>query len=242
MDHTMFTAQADAVARAGYRAVLWDLRGHGVSAMDPGIRFTADDALADIGALLDALPFDRPVLIGHSLGGNLAQAFVRDHPERVGGLICVDSTWNAGPLSGGERFALRLAAPLLGLVPKSRLPRMMARASVEMPDALAQVERVFARMPKRTFLDVWRATTSLVSPDPAYRSPVPLGLVWGEKDGTGNIARAMRSWAAVEHIEEHVIPNAGHIVTLDAPDASTHALLEILNQWRPRLAGAGGAK
>lgn len=210
--------------------------------MDRHTRFTADDALADIGALLDAVALDRPVLIGHSLGGNLAQAFVRDHADRVGGLICVDTTWNAGPLSLGERVGLRLAAPILGMVPKSRLPKIMARASAVTPDAVTRAETMFARMPRRIFLDIWRATASLVSPDATYRSPVPLGLVRGEQDGTGNIARAMHSWAAAERIEEHVIPNAGHIVTLDAPDASTRALLAILHRWHPRLAADGAAK
>ncbi|MFB9903635.1 alpha/beta fold hydrolase [Allokutzneria oryzae] len=232
MDHTMFEAQADAVERAGYRTVLWDMRGHGESELHPGAHFSAADALADLTAVLDELGLERPVLVGHSLGGNLSQAFVREHAERVGGLIVVDSTWNAGPLSRIERLGLRMAAPMLGLIPAAKLPGIMARASAVSPGAVAQTESVFARMPKHTFLDVWRATVSLVSPDPAYRTPVPLGLIRGAQDGTGNIAKAMPLWARAEGVQEHVIPDAGHIVTLDAPEATTRALLHVLEQWR----------
>ncbi|UNK69925.1 alpha/beta hydrolase [Microbacterium sp. H1-D42] len=234
MDHTMFAAQAAAVQSAGRRVVLWDLRGHGESELGAGIRFTASDALDDLGALLDTLELADPVLVGHSLGGNLAQAFVREHPERAGGLIVVDSTWNAGPLTWLERFALGLAAPLLALIPARSLPRLMAGASAVDPRVIDEIAGVFERMPKKAFLDVWRATASLVDPDPLYRTPVPLGLIRGAQDRTGNIAKAMPVWAATEGVTERVVPDAGHVVTLDAPETSTRAILEVLGGFDER--------
>ncbi|MFB9310513.1 pimeloyl-ACP methyl ester carboxylesterase [Agromyces hippuratus] len=228
MDHSMFTAQALALHRAGHQVVAYDQRGHGGSRLDPGIRFTGAAALDDLAALLDHLGLDRPALVGHSLGGNVAQALVRRDPSRAGALVVADSTWNTGPLSRGERTALRLAAPALSLIPASRLPGMLARASAATPDAVATTEAMFARMPKRSFLDVWRATVAFVDPDPDYRVPVPLGLVRGELDRTGNIATAMPEWAQVEGIDEHLIAGAGHVVTLDAPEATTTALLDLL--------------
>lgn len=231
MDHTMFTAQMEALAHAGRRVIAYDMRGHGLSTMDAGTRFTAHDALADLSALLDAHDLRAPVLVGHSLGGNLSQAFVRAAPDRASGLIVVDATWNAGPLSRLDRIGLGLAAPMLGLIPASRLPGIMARASATAPAAVAQTEATFARMPKQTFLDVWRATVSLVDPDPGYRTPVPLGLIRGAEDRTGNIATAMPRWARAEGVGEHVVADAGHIVTLDNPDGTTRSLLEILERW-----------
>ncbi|GAA4709624.1 Pimeloyl-ACP methyl ester carboxylesterase [Promicromonospora umidemergens] len=243
VDHTMFEPQLPVLRDAGYRVIVWDLRGHGASALDAGTRFTADDALDDLAALLDRLGLDehapgipgaddlrrdRPVLVGHSLGGNLAQALVRRAPERVGGLVVLDSAWNAGPLGRLERLALHFAAPMLSAIPASRLPGLMARASAVHPAAVAQSEALFARMPKETFLDVWRATVSLVDPQPGYRTPVPLGLIRGAEDRTGNIATAMPRWAAAEGVPEHVVADAGHIVTLDAPDAVNDILLALL--------------
>lgn len=95
-------------------------------------------------------------------------------------------------------------------------------------------------MPHRTFLDVWRATVSLVSPDPAYRTPVSLGLIRGALDRTGNIAEAMPRWARAEGVHEQVIPQAGHVVTLDAPDATSRALLRVLGQRRASGPTSGG--
>ncbi|MFF2087951.1 alpha/beta fold hydrolase [Nocardia sp. NPDC058176] len=231
MDHAMFEAQVDALATEGYRVITWDLRGHGQSVLAPGVRFGAVDALEDLAALLRECGVDRGVLVGHSLGGNLAQAFIRAHADRVGGLIVLDSTWNTGPLTGFERFALRLAAPSLAMIPARTLPGLMAKASAVTPSAIARTEATFARMPKRVFLDVWRATVSFVDPDPAYRTPVPLALVRGALDRTGNIATAMPRWAEAEGVTEHVVADAGHILTWDAPEATSETLLRILKQW-----------
>ncbi|GAB2476325.1 alpha/beta hydrolase [Promicromonospora xylanilytica] len=248
VDHTMFEPQLPALRDAGYRVIVWDLRGHGVSPLHPGTRFTADDALDDLAALFDRLGLveqeadalgtgprpNGPLLVGHSLGGNLAQEFARRAPERAGGLVVLDSAWNAGPLGRLERLALHLAAPLLSTVPASRLPGLMARASAVRPTAVARTEELFAQLPKERFLDVWRATVSLVDPQPGYRTPVPLGLVRGAEDRTGNIATAMPRWAAAEGIAEHVVAEAGHMVTLDAPDALNGTLLKLLGTMGTR--------
>lgn len=231
MDHTMWEDQAVALTDAAYRVILWDMRGHGESTLAPHVRFTAADALEDLAALLTECRVDKAVLVGHSLGGNLSQAFVRSHPDRAAGLIVVDATWNTGPLSRLERFALRLAAPSLALIPARTLPRLMARASAITPSAIRRTQRVFARMPKRRFLEVWTATVSFVDPDPEYRAPVPLALVRGAEDRTGNIATAMPRWAHAENIVEHVIPDAGHVVTWDAPGATSHTLRQVLDRW-----------
>src|SRR5690606_11972663 len=214
LDHTMFDSLAAGLIRNGFRIITWDLRGHGESTLAPGARVAARAALADLGALLDECEVRAAVLVGHALGGNLVQAFARDHPTRVRGAIVLDATWNAGPLSRLERAALTLAAPILTLIPARWLPLLMARASASTPTAVARTEELFARMPKARFVDVWRATTAFVTPPPRpHRLGVPLALLRGEKDDTGNIATAMPRWAAAEGIDEYVIPNAGHVVT-----------------------------
>ena len=231
MDSASFAAQAEAVQDAGFRSIRWDLRAHGASTLAPGARFTAQDALADLGALIDELRLESPVLVGHSLGGNLSQAYVRTQPGRASGLIAVGTTWNTGPLGRGERFGLRMAAPLLRLIPGAKLPALMADASAVTPEAVESIRATFARMPKSVFLDVWRATASFVAPDPEYRSPVPLGLVVGAEDRTGNIRTAMQAWADAEGVRLHAIPAAGHVVMADAPDETSAAIVGILREW-----------
>lgn len=72
LDHTMFDAQTSALAAAGYRVLVWDMRGHGQSTLSPERRFTAADALDDLAALCEECGIERVVPVGHSLGGNLS--------------------------------------------------------------------------------------------------------------------------------------------------------------------------
>ncbi|MBF4459038.1 alpha/beta fold hydrolase [Pseudoclavibacter sp. VKM Ac-2867] len=226
-DHTMFRRQADALRRAGLRVVLVDLRGHGASR--PNSTDLSPELLAsDVERLIAHLGLGRVSLLGHSLGGNLAQELVRRSPERFRSLVVLDSTWNAGPLGFLERAGLRAAAPILQLIPARNLPKLMADASAVTATARAELTRMFGAMSKREFVAVWRATTQFVRPTPGYRTPVPTLLVRGASDSTGNIARAMPAWAAADGLTELVVDGAGHVVTLDAPDEVSVALVEFL--------------
>jgi 3-oxoadipate enol-lactonase len=223
-DHTTFAEQADALAAAARRTVLLDLRAHGLSRPNTTPP-TAARLLDDVERLIAHCGLVRPVLVGHSLGGNLAQELVRRAPGAYSGLMVLDATWNTGPLGCGERLLLHLAAPGLALIPARALPGLMARGSAVTGLARADAVRAFSQVPKREFLEIWRAAVSLLRSDPGYRTPVPLCLLRGGADLTGNIRTAMPAWAAAEGVAEHVIPGAGHLVSQDAPDAVTAVLL-----------------
>ncbi|MFI7111476.1 alpha/beta fold hydrolase [Nonomuraea sp. NPDC050227] len=222
-DHVMFDAQARHLRARGYRVVTWDLRGHGLS-RPAGGRFTAEQAIADLCALVEHLALDRPVLVGQSLGGNLSQAVVRRHPGLARALVVIGATPNAASLSWRDRLLLRAAAPMLTMIPARRLPRLMADASATTRAARDDARRAFGQVPKKEFVQVWRATVEFLSPDPGYRTPVPLCLIRGERDTTGDIASAMPGWARAEGVEEVVVPGAGHIANQDDPQAVNEAI------------------
>ncbi|MGL5443397.1 MAG: alpha/beta fold hydrolase [[Mycobacterium] stephanolepidis] len=226
-DHAMFESQRDVLRAAGFRVVLFDLRGHGVSRPNT-TAITADVLVTDVEALIAHLDLDRPILIGLSLGGNIGQRLVRQAPQGYRALGVFDSTWNTGPLSWLERSSLRLSAPLLRFIPARSLPGVMADASAVTESARADLLRAFAAISKAEFLEIWRATTEFVKPDSDYRTQLPLLLMRGEKDRTGNIATSMSQWAIADGVAEVVIPDAGHVVTLDAPEPVNAALVSFL--------------
>jgi 3-oxoadipate enol-lactonase len=226
-DHVMFDAQVRSLRATGRRFVTWDMRAHGLSQPNTA-DITAECLIDDAEKLIGRLGLSGCVLVGHSLGGNLAQELVRRSPASYAALVVIDATWNAGPLSWLERQLLRLAAPSLRLIPRASLARVLARASAVTPEAQADLQRAFGQVPPADFLAVWRATTSFVHPRPGYRAPLPLLLIRGELDRTGNISSAMPRWARHDGVDEVVIPNAGHVPTQDAPDAVTAALTTFL--------------
>lgn len=69
-----------------FRVITFDRRGTGRSANPPG-PWTVDDFSEDLCKLLDALEVKKAIVVGHSLGGLIAEYFALNHPDRVRALI-----------------------------------------------------------------------------------------------------------------------------------------------------------
>lgn len=98
-----FAPQVERLAHAGYKAVAWDMPGYGLSVpVEPyGIKGLAQSAIALIEALLPAAApaHKRSVhLVGHGLGGMVAQELIMRRPDLVRTLVLVGCT--SGPDSG----------------------------------------------------------------------------------------------------------------------------------------------
>ncbi len=79
------------------RVVAWDHRGHSDSTnTGDAASYTFDQLVADAEAALDALSLDRFHLLGHSMGGIVAQRFVLGHPDRVASLVLMDTLAEPG--------------------------------------------------------------------------------------------------------------------------------------------------
>ncbi len=66
-----------------------DARGHGDS-LKPADGYAPLDFVADAAAAMDAMRMERPIVVGHSMGGFHATALTLAHPDRVRGLVLVD--------------------------------------------------------------------------------------------------------------------------------------------------------
>lgn len=88
MDHTMFDEQVAALADE-FRCIAWDERGFGATRATGPFSYwdSADDALG----LLDHLGIDRAVFVGMSQGGFLSLRAALRAPDRVAGLVLIDS-------------------------------------------------------------------------------------------------------------------------------------------------------
>jgi pimeloyl-ACP methyl ester carboxylesterase len=73
-----------------FRVAAMDLRGHGDSDWDPEARYDAQTFTADLTSAAAAFGFQRMILIGHSLGADVAIRFAADNAARVAALVIVD--------------------------------------------------------------------------------------------------------------------------------------------------------
>ncbi|WP_036259979.1 alpha/beta hydrolase [Mesorhizobium sp. WSM3224] len=74
---------------SGRRLIMPDLRGHGASQAGEG--YGVADFAGGIAGLIRRLRLDRPVVVGHSLGGMVSIVLAARHPELIGGLVIVAS-------------------------------------------------------------------------------------------------------------------------------------------------------
>ena len=81
--------------------VALDQRGHGESAWARPPAYATEDFARDIGDVLDRLGWRSAALVGHSMGGHNAIGCAAWHPERISGLVIVDSR----PAIPAERLA-----------------------------------------------------------------------------------------------------------------------------------------
>ena len=87
-----FAAFFERLAAEGWHVVVPDLRGHGSSGgPDEESAYSLDIFAADVIGVADAVGFDRFVVLGHSMGGMITQLLVLANPDRVAGLILMDT-------------------------------------------------------------------------------------------------------------------------------------------------------
>jgi 3-oxoadipate enol-lactonase len=181
LDHRAWSPQVEAL-QARFRLVVPDLRAHGESTGS----FDFEAALHDVLALLGEVPAGRVVLVGLSLGGNLAQEVVRRAPERVAAIVVADATCNTG-----ARHPLATSMTVAALSAHAMLPGdHFARYAAQMVALNPQVQRyALDANGNRSNRETVRILTSLLTgalrPEQDYRLPVPALLVHGQLDQLG---------------------------------------------------------
>lgn len=74
-----------------HHVVAMDLRGHGDSAWADPNTYAWQTFAKDVNALVEKLDLRDYVLVGHSMGGMVSLVHAAMHPERIGGLVIIDS-------------------------------------------------------------------------------------------------------------------------------------------------------
>jgi pimeloyl-ACP methyl ester carboxylesterase len=73
-----------------HRILTYDLRGHGLTSTPP-TGYSLDDMAEDLRQLLDVLELERPVVVGHSYGADIALYLAANHPDRVARVVAIEA-------------------------------------------------------------------------------------------------------------------------------------------------------
>ena len=221
-----------------FRVLALDQRGRGDSDWASDGDYSRDAYVQDLAAFIDALGLDKVVLVGHSMGGLNCLHYAAREPERVLAFINVD----IGPEIAPEGMA-RIRNEL-GATPErfaswdeatAFLATNHARASAENRETRRQW--MFKESDQGTI--EWRLDPAIF--DPKIRQD-PIEHTWSALDGIrcptlivrGGLSDILTAEACDEMVERMPncrwveIPDAGHLVIEDNPDAFNAAALEFL--------------
>jgi pimeloyl-ACP methyl ester carboxylesterase len=225
---------------AGHRLVVVDLLGYGRSDPPMGRSLSLRAHGERVIALLDALGIDRACIVGHDLGGGIAQSMAIEAPSRVSRLALVNSVAFSGWPTRDVRLArtvLRLAgnfAPqwLLAIL-RADLERGYADPS-RAAHSIERFVRPFAGVEGRAaFMEHLHALDSRETRALAPRLgeiTAPTAVMWGAHDPFLSVRLGRKLAAAITGATFEVIQGARHFTPEDAPRPVADGIAALLSR------------
>lgn len=235
-----FADWMESLADAGHHVVAPDHRGHGDSAKpEDEAEYSLAIMANDMIGIADALGWDRFVLLGHSMGGMVAQTLAISHADRLRGLILMDTHHGAVEV---DRAVVDLGVEMARSHGTGAIADMMASATGPGPLDTAAHQRVCAERPgyfergvamTRTSSSAMFAAMLLemaaVSSrlDALATLEVPTLVLVGDQD-LPFIPASEAMASAIPGAQLVVLPDAGHSPQFEAPDAWWAAMSSFL--------------
>jgi len=203
------------------RVACLDQRGHGQSEAPPG-PYRREDLAADVSAAIRELGCERVVLVGHSMGGIISMATALAYPEQVAGLVLIGTASQCNEKTAGWYERIAQAGEAEGNEGLRRAiygekSRRQIRGDAQ---GIAEVTRTL----KSLFDDPLTPKLSAIT--------CPVLLIVGDRDQMGPKASAIIC-DQLEDAELVTVPDCGHWVHVDAPEAVLAAVGGLLPRIVP---------
>lgn len=219
-DHFAIVA---ALLRGTGRIVAIDLLGFGDSGKPNTLDYSVEAQAARLANLLDALDLPRAHLAGSSMGGAIALAFARQHPQRVSSLwlLAPAGVKSANESEMARRYHENGRSPLIAEQPEqfaevmnlvfSRPPPLPYSVKHELALASAQNHPLHKQI-----FDTMLATMPALEISAAGLQ-TPALIVWGREDRVLDVSGAQILHRALPQSTLLVMPGIGHLPMLEDP-------------------------
>ena len=227
----LWDPQVAAFRAAGYDPVPLDLLGYGARA--PVDHMTFDALAEDVEQAVKERGLDRPVLIGHSFGGMIAQTCLRRQPQGYRAAVLSGTSPAFGNPSGD--FQKKFVADRLAPLDARKMMADIAPESVAQlmgPGADAQNRALLIEEMGKVSPRTYRAAvTCLVDFDERAnlrQIQVPVLCIVGELDRNAPAPMMERMAGKIPGAKYVCLPGLGHMPNLEAPQAYNAAILDFL--------------
>lgn len=234
--HLAFAPQVETLASSGYRAVAWDMPGYGHS--PPIEPYTFKGLAESCITLIESLQCGSVTLVGHSMGGMVAQEVVARRPELVHRLVLSGTSPAFGRTPEGQvseswqrEFLAERTAPLdagqsMAELAQVLVPRMIGPGSL--PEGVRLAQHCMSLVPQATYRRALEALLTFDRRQDLGRIHVPTLLVAGEHDRAAPPAMMKRMAAAIAGSTYIELAGVGHLLNLEAPDEFDAVVLNFL--------------
>ena len=211
----------------GYPAHAWDQPGYGHSpTVEP---YDFEQISAALKRLIQELSSEPVVLVGHSMGGLVAQeAYVR-YPQLVKALaLCFTSPAFAG---GGSEFARQFIAARIGPLDQGKTMAQIAAQLIPTMGSHSKLAgQIMAGVPPETYRKAVHLLTTFDRRRELANIRVPTLLVAGSEDKTAPPAMMQRMAQKIPGAEFVLLERCGHLGPMDQPGEFNAALLSFLKR------------
>jgi pimeloyl-ACP methyl ester carboxylesterase len=214
-----------------FRCIAWDMPGYGGSECLPHMTF---DTLSEaLGALLDHLDLPRAHLVGHSMGGMVAQTFALNHPERIDKLVLAQTSARFGkPGSDWQRdfLAARLKPLDEGKSPAD-FARVLIGSMFADPNKQVEVDKAVATMsalPTAVYRQALNALVRFDCQEALSEIRCPTLCLAADDDETAPARVMEKMAAAIPQARFVCLPHSGHLAYVETADGFSAALTGFL--------------
>jgi len=224
--------QAEELAR-DFRVVVPDLRGAGESPKPPG-PYSLQDFVDDLHGLVERRGLAPAALAGHSFGGSIVLEYAAQHPDSVSAVVAVGAPTE---LPEQNREGMRARAETVEREGMDAVAETVATNGTapsfreEWPDEFRAYVELLASADPAGYAATCRAIADLDIGDHLSQIVAPVLLVAGDLDGVAPPELNRRNAERIPSSTFVEIPDCGHIVPWEKPEA-------LLGAARPFLAGA----
>jgi 3-oxoadipate enol-lactonase len=233
----LWAGQIEAFSRH-YHVILWDPRGHGQSDSPPPCEhYSLQISAEDLRGLLEHLRIERAYIGGQSMGGGIAARFAVTYPDQVAELLIIDAASASGlPMSEATRAMREITVELAETQSMEAVadyvitanPNLRTQAEAP-PEARQRLRQMFLDLNPTGDANTIRAMLTESFPTERLSTlRMPTLVLVGDADPALEAARWTHQQIPGARLV--ILPQAGHLSNLDAPEAFNTSVLDFLRQ------------